>query len=229
MGRKRSAKQLEVLSAACSARHPHGKENIVPTVASPPRSATRTQVYFSTLKDRIEQQSKEILSLMASTTQLQSENSALQAQLDVSDKNIFTLETRHILTLEKLSNAQDDLHDAYSTINEQATAIKHLQQRIGRLMSDKSVLVAKITALKQEVVEAVLRADAEEELSASKSLRISRLLSNIAHLEDTVHSNRRKHAELTNLCVLLRCEKHGRRDLSRKPGRQFTANPSGWE
>jgi hypothetical protein len=66
MGRKRSAKQLEVLSAARSARHPYGKENIVPTVSSPPRSATRAQAYFSTLKDRIEQQSKEIWSLMVS-------------------------------------------------------------------------------------------------------------------------------------------------------------------
>jgi hypothetical protein len=60
MGRKRSTKQLEVLSAARSARHPHGKENIVLTATSPLRSATRAQAYFSTFKHCIEQQSKEI-------------------------------------------------------------------------------------------------------------------------------------------------------------------------
>jgi chromosome segregation ATPase len=202
MGRKRSTKQLEVLSAARSARHPHGKENIVLAVASPPCSATRTQAYFSMLKDCIKQQSKEIRSLMVSNTQLQSENSTLQARLDVSDKNILALETRHMSTLEKLSDAQDDLRDAYNTIDEQATTIKQLQQRINRLTRDKSVLVAKISALKQDVVEAVLRADAHEKLSASNSLRISRLLSNIAHLEDIVHSNCQKHAELTkSLCA----------------------------
>jgi predicted RNase H-like nuclease (RuvC/YqgF family) len=196
MGRKRSTKQLEVLSTARSARHPHGKENIVPAATSPPRSATRTQAYFSTLQDRIERQSKEIQSLTASNTQLQSENSALHAQLDVSDKQILALETEHTTTLKKLSDVQSDFCDAYNTIDEQETTIKQFQQRINRLMRDKSVLLARISSLKQDVLQAVSRADAEEKMSASQSLRISRLLSNIAHLEDTVLSNRRKHNEL---------------------------------
>jgi chromosome segregation ATPase len=196
MGRKCSTKQLEALSAARSARHPHGKENILPTATSPPRSATRAQAYFSTLKDRIEQQSKEIQSLTASNTQLQSENSALHAQLDVSDRQIQALETEHTTTLKKLSDVQSDLCDTYNTIDEQETTIKQLQQRINHLMRDKSVLLARISSLKQEVLQAVSRTDAEEKISASQSLRINQLLSNITHLEDTVLSNRRKHNEL---------------------------------
>ncbi|KAJ7877260.1 hypothetical protein B0H14DRAFT_3436212 [Mycena olivaceomarginata] len=78
---------------------------------------------------------------------------------------------------------KDDLQEAQSRIFEQESIIRQKNQRINRLVRDKSILAAKQASVKQQLLAAVLRAEAAEKLSKSEALRMESLISTISRLD----------------------------------------------
>jgi chromosome segregation ATPase len=193
MGRKRSDKQLAVTAGLNGARlrsKKIGKENILPDTSIPLRRSTRAQDYVKTLENRISDQETQILSLAASNSAYQADNHLLHTRLDDSYSRIESLEKDQATTTERLSTAEHDLSIANDTISSQAVIISQKNQRINRLIRDKSVLAAKIAGLKRDVLDAVLRADAANSFTKSHAIRIETLLTTIHHLNRKIDSHR---------------------------------------
>jgi chromosome segregation ATPase len=91
---------------------------------------------------------------------------------------------------------KDDLRNAQKLISDQNTIIRQKNQRINRLVREKSVISAKLASVKQELLAAILRAEAAEKLSTSESLRIELLMRTISRLDDTVNSHQQKNKDL---------------------------------
>ncbi|KAJ7353020.1 hypothetical protein DFH08DRAFT_804606 [Mycena albidolilacea] len=167
MGRKRSEKQLAVTAGLNGARLRSintGKENILPDTSIPPRRSTRVQDY--------------------------ADDHLLHTCLDDSYSWIKSLEKDQATTTEWLSIAEHDLSIANEMISSQAVIISQKNQRINRLIRDKSVLAAKIAGLKRDILDAVLRADAANSLTKSHAIRIETLLRTIHHLNRKIDSHR---------------------------------------
>ncbi|KAJ7931691.1 hypothetical protein B0H13DRAFT_1857669 [Mycena leptocephala] len=197
MGKKKTQKQLTHLSKARAARwNATLKENIVTNNQSPPRTTTRAQQYISTLRERINDQNDTISALTTSNSHLLSENNELHLKLDQSTSLIYSLEEQNATTSQELIVTKDDLRNAQKLISDQNTIIRQKNQRINRLVREKSVISAKLASVKQELLAAILRAEAAEKLSTSESLRIELLMRTISRLDDTVNSHQQKNKDL---------------------------------
>ncbi|KAF7360906.1 hypothetical protein MSAN_01120500 [Mycena sanguinolenta] len=197
MGQKKTQKQLAGLAAARASRHkPSEKENTIAPPQSPPRSTTRSQRHISTLQDRINEQDIHISFLSQSNSELQAENTSLHHQLVHSRSTIASLQEQNAVSAQKLRETTEELKDAYDEISSQAVIIRKKNQRINRLIHDKSVLSAKLACAKQQVLDAVLRAHAAEKLSKSESLRIETLLQTISSLDQKLDTQQQQQKDL---------------------------------
>ncbi|KAJ7939902.1 hypothetical protein B0H13DRAFT_1850105 [Mycena leptocephala] len=144
------------------------KENILPTASKQaPRTATRAKSSIATLERTVNKHHTRILSLEASNSDLEAQNLDLHTQLHDSRARLHSLEEVHSTTTQQLSELQHDLSIAHDTISEQALIIRQKNQRINRLMRDKSVLAAKLACIKQDQLRPIFRADTADSLSAS--------------------------------------------------------------
>ncbi|KAF7377133.1 hypothetical protein MSAN_00132400 [Mycena sanguinolenta] len=196
MGQKKTQKQLAGLAAARASRHkPSEKENTIAPPQSPPRSTTRSQRHISTLQDRINEQDIHISFLSQSNSKLQAENTSLHHQLLHSRSTIASLQEQNAVSAQRLRETTEELKDAYDEISSQAVIIRK-NQRINRLIRDKSVLSAKLACAKQQVLDAVLRAHAAEKLSKSESLQIETLLQTISSLDQKLDTQQQQQKDL---------------------------------
>ncbi|KAJ7455619.1 hypothetical protein B0H11DRAFT_1926006 [Mycena galericulata] len=194
MGTKRSEKQKLIHSNLNNARWAHktqAKENVLPSnTASPPRSKTRAQAYISKLQETINTQSTRITNLESSLSTQSAESLSLRAELSATNSRLESLEETHTETIAQLSSIQHDLKIAEETISEQAIIIKQKTQRINRLIRDKAALQAQLACRKQQLLDAVLRAEEAEGLTASSNLRIETLLRTVERLHRTIDTQK---------------------------------------
>ncbi|KAJ6503911.1 hypothetical protein C8R45DRAFT_1185995 [Mycena sanguinolenta] len=197
MGKKKTAKQLAALAAGRSIRlQAAGKENTIENAQSPPRTMTRARQYFVTLQDRINDQNDEIVSLSDSNVRLRAENTSLHHQLAHCTSTIAILEEGNADLEERLLDTRNELSDAHDEISHQATIIRQKNQRINRLVRDKSVLAAKLACAKQKLLDTVLRAETAENLSNSISLRVESLLQTISCLDQKLDAHCQRYKAL---------------------------------
>ncbi|KAJ7827310.1 hypothetical protein B0H13DRAFT_2373916 [Mycena leptocephala] len=197
VGKKKTEKQLASLAAARDLKNAcSSKENILGHSASPPRATTRAQQTISTLRDKINDQNLQILILSSENSGLVAENSRLSTNLHRATLLNSSLEERNSSLSHELGVVKGDLEDARDRIFEQESLIRQKNQRINRLMRDKSFLAAKLACIKQQLLAAVVRAEAAETLSASGSLRIESHILTIARLDKALSSHRQKNKDL---------------------------------
>ncbi|KAJ7652776.1 hypothetical protein DFH06DRAFT_1093802 [Mycena polygramma] len=194
MGKRKTPKQQAGLSHARTSRWK--KENILPTHSSPPRTTTRARQYLTTLEDRIRSQDEEINALHAINSELLSDNTNLYNKLDESTLQIVALQKQNTVSAQELAETSAQLDDAQHTISMQDALIRQKEQRINRLIRDKSLLSTKAASAKQQLLAAVLRAETAEGLSKSDSLRIESLLSTISQLDKRLDSHLLKNKEI---------------------------------
>ncbi|KAJ7687636.1 hypothetical protein B0H17DRAFT_1136186 [Mycena rosella] len=198
MGRKLSQKQLAVLAGLTGARwKPKSaeKENLVhPNSLTPPRTATRAKTYTAALEKTINDQKTRILSLEASNSTLEAQNTGLNHELDDAHSLIHSLEESHATTTAHLSTLENELSIANNTISEQNTIIKQKDQRINRLVRDKCVLSSRLACVKQELLQAVLSAEESrmqsKKLSKDTANHIESLLLSVSRLAAAVSAQR---------------------------------------
>lgn len=197
MGKKRSDKQLAVLAGVNAARWKpkiKEKENILLANApTPPRTRTRAVTYVQRLEKTVDKQKTHILTSEASNHALESQNHALTDQLNVAHSHINELEQSQLETNARLFELRNDLSSAHSTIHEQNSVIKQKNQRINRLLFDKSILASRIACIKQELLQAVL--SAEEARSQSKKLSTQ----TVKHIESLLFTISRLNAATSSL------------------------------
>jgi septal ring factor EnvC (AmiA/AmiB activator) len=199
MGQKRMPKQQLVYSSLNHARWgpktPQKETILLPNTSSPPRKKTCAQAYNTTLKDTIATQNARISDLTASLSIQTDEKNNLHAELLTTHSQLQSLEQVHCETNERLVSVQNDLEATIETIAEQNLIIQQKNQRINRLIQDKATLSARLACLKQELLQAVLRAVKEEILSRSSGLRIETLRT-IERLNHTVDNQKHEKLEL---------------------------------
>lgn len=188
MGRQLSEKRKAHIASLPSSRWKHkesAKENIIPPELIPPRAATRAQNYIKTLENTISDRNTHILALQLSNADLTQQNTALSTQLDTASFRIQSLELDNTGTSQELSVTQERLHNAHDLISTQSHIITQKNQRINRLIRDKSVLSSRIACLKQELAQAVLAAAESKNISNAAALHIESLLQSISRLNSS--------------------------------------------
>lgn len=194
MGRQLSAKQKAHLASLPASRwksKDSAKENLLPHILIPPRATTRAQDYTESLEDTVANQANQILVLKQSNSDYEQCNAVLMMELDTAISHVHTLELENVAITERLSDVQD-------LLSSQSDLIKQKNQRMNRLMRDKSVLSSQIACLKQELAQAALGLAASEKASNSATLHIQTLLQSISRLNAAASVQKAAKADLYN-------------------------------